>query len=137
MILVSACLAGIRCAWDGKSRPNNMIIELVKQGKAMPVCPEQLGGLSTPRDPAERLDDKIIIKSGQDVTKAYYSGAVDVLEIAKMENIKKAIMKSKSPSCGVGQIYDGTFSNKLISGDGICVELLKKNGIKVISEKEI
>ena len=135
--LVSACLLGINCRWDGKNRLNRKCLKLLKKGEAIPVCPEQLGGLPTPREPSEQKGNKVISKSGKDVTENFKRGAKEVLKLAKSLNIKEAILKSKSPSCGCGTIYDGSFSGRLISGDGITAALLKKNGIKVTTEKEI
>ena len=137
MKVVSACLAGFKCRWDGKAYPCQKIIKLVKEGKAIPVCPEQLGGLTTPRIPAEQKGNKVFDKNGKDLTKAFLKGAQEVLRIAQSNNCKEAILKSKSPSCGSGKVYDGTFSGKLIKGDGICAGLLKKNGVKVFTEEEI
>ncbi len=137
MKIVSACLAGINCRWDGKNSSCSKVIELVKNGEAIPVCPEQLGELSTPRTPAEQIGDKVITKYGKDVTSNFKKGAEEALKIAKQHKCKEAILKSKSPSCGCGQVYDGTFSGKLISGDGEFTKLLKKNNIRVITENEI
>lgn len=138
MKIVSACLAGINCRWDGESCPCQKVINLVKQGKAIPVCPEQLGGFTTPRPPAEQTSKgKVLTKEGRDVTVAFESGAKEVLKIAKLINCKEAILKSKSSSCGSGKIYDGTFSGKLINGDGVLTALLRKNKIVVKSEEEI
>jgi len=136
MKIVSACLVGIKCRWDGKAKPCQKVIDLVKQGKAIFVCPEQLGGLTTPRIPAEQKNNKVFTKEGKDVTVQFKKGAEEALKIAKLENCNEAILKSKSPSCGSGKIYDGTFSGKLIDGDGVFAKLLKKNGIKVISEED-
>jgi len=136
-ILVSACLAGINCKYNGKNNENEKIIELIKEKDVILICPEQLGGLKTPRTPAEIKNNKVINKEGIDVTEEYQTGAQEVLKIAQKFNIKTAILKSKSPSCGKGKIYDGTFSNKLIEGNGITAELLKKHGIKVISSDDI
>lgn len=141
MYIVSSCLAGINSRYDGKSSENRIILELLKSGKAIPVCPEQLGGLPTPRTPCEiRMDEsgerRVISKQGQDFTKEFYEGAEKVLNIAKVLGVKKAILKSKSPSCGCGLIYDGTFSGKLIEGNGLTAELLIQNGIEVITEKD-
>lgn len=137
MKIVSACLAGINCAYDGKSRYHKIISKLVKKGKAIPVCPEQLGGLTTPREPAEQKNNKVITKIGKDVTKEFNNGAKEVLKIAKLINCKEAILKAKSPSCGSGLIYDGSFTKTLIKGDGVTTKLLKKNKIKVLTENEI
>jgi uncharacterized protein YbbK (DUF523 family) len=141
MYLVSACLAGVNCRYDGKDSADERVVELVNQGKAIPVCPEQLGGLSTPRISCEQVnqpgDRKIINKEGIDRTEEFRLGAERTLAIAKALGIKKAIMKSKSPSCGCGQIYDGTFSGTLIQGNGMAVELLLRSGIEVITEKDL
>ena len=141
MYLVSACLAGVNCRYDGKDSADKKVVELVNQGKAIPVCPEQLGGLSTPRISCELVnqpgDKKIINKEGTDRTKEFCLGAERTLAIAKALGIKKAIMKSKSPSCGCGQIYDGSFTGRLIPGNGMAVELLLQNGIEVITEKDL
>ncbi len=136
-ILVSACLAGVNCKYDGGNNENAKIIELIKNGNAILVCPEQLGGLVTPRVPSERKNEKVITKDNHDVTEEYSRGANEVLELAKKFNIKKAILKARSPSCGKGKIYDGTFSHTLTARDGVAAELLIKNGIEVITEEEI
>ena len=108
-----------------------------KEEVLIPVCPEQLGGLPTPREPAEQRDEKVITKFGKDVTQNFKKGAEQVLKIAKLFGIKKAILKQKSPSCGCGKIYDGSFSGRIIKGDGVTTTLLKRNGIKVISEEDL
>lgn len=136
MKIVSACLAGINCRWDGESRPCQKVVDLVKEGKAIPVCPEQLGGLTTPRTPAEQKEDRVFTKNGKDVTSQFERGAKEALKIALLANCEEAIIKSKSPSCGCGNIYDGTFSGKLIVGDGVFAKILKKNNIKVFSEND-
>lgn len=136
-ILVSACLLGEPCRYDGKSKPNEAVILLKEKHTLIPVCPEELGGLKTPRIPAEIQDDKVIRADGYDVTKEYINGAKITLDIAKRECVEIAILKSKSPSCGNKQIYDGTFTRTLIDGKGITVRLLEKNGIKVINEQEL
>lgn len=137
MILVSACLAGIKCRFDGKSKPDLSIIDLVAKGKAITVCPEELGGLSTPRIPVEQQGDKIISKKGEELTDAYSNGARKALKIALENNCTKAILKSKSPTCGCGKIYDGTFSGKLIDGDGVFCKLLKKTNITIQTEESL
>lgn len=137
MKICSACLLGINCRYDGKNRLNKKVVELSKKEVLIPVCPEQLGGLSTPRIPAEQRDDKVLTKTGVDVTNNFLEGAKEALKIAKLYNIKEAILKQGGPSCGCGQIYDGTFSGKIINGDGVTAILLKKNDIKVISEEEL
>lgn len=137
MKLCSACLLGIRCRYDGKSKPDKRIIGLSKKEALIPVCPEQLGGLSTPRESSEIKGKRVITVSGKDQTENMKKGAEETLKIAKLFNIKQAILKQKSPSCGCGKIYDGTFSGKIIKGDGVTTALLKKNKIKVISEEDI
>ena len=137
MKLCSACLLGIECAWNGKSKYNEKIAELAKTEILIPICPEQLGGLTTPRDPAEIKGEKIFTKKGQEVTEQFIKGAEETLRIAKLLNCKEAILKQKSPSCGCGIIHDGTFSKTLVDGDGITTKILKLNGIKVISEDDL
>ena len=132
-ILISACLIGLNCKYDGGNNENSKLVELMKEKDLVPICPEQLGGLKTPRASAERKQEKVITKEGVDVTKEYQKGAEEVLKLAKKLNIKKAILKSRSPSCGIDEIYDGTFSHTLTKKDGVTAELLKKNGIEVIS----
>jgi len=146
--LCSACLLGIKCAWDGNNRyKNKKVIKLSKEATIIPVCPEQLGGLPTPRIPQEIqgcsgekiLDGKGRVKNrnGEDVTKQFILGAKETLKIAKIFNAKEFIAKQKSPSCGCGKTYDGSFSGKLVRGDGVTAALLKRNRIKVISEEDL
>jgi uncharacterized protein YbbK (DUF523 family) len=137
MKLCSACLLGIKCRYDRVSKSNDKVIELAKKEILIPICPEQLGGLSTPREAAEQRGDKILTKSGKDVTENFARGAEQVLGLAQLFSIKEAILKQKSPSCGCGKIYDGTFSDTLIEGDGVTTTLLKKNGVRVITEEDL
>jgi len=137
VILVSACFLGINCKYDGRSNKNKKVLKLAKEKILIPVCPEILGGLPTPREIAEQRGKKVITKSGKDVTKYFEKGAKEVLKIAKILKIKKAILKQRSPSCGSGKIYDGTFSQRVIKGDGITTQLLKKHKIKIISEEDL
>ena len=137
MKIVSACLAGVNCRFDGKSRPNEKIMQLVKKGKAIPVCPEQLAGLTTPRENSEIRSGKVFSVSGKDETAQIKRGAEETLKIARLAGATEAILKARSPSCGKGKIYDGSFSGKLVKGNGITTELLLKNGIKVLTEEEI
>ena len=127
----------MNCRGDGKSSPHQLVIELVRSEEAIPVCPEQLGGLPTPRAPAEKTGDRVFAKDGGDVTEEFDKGAAEALKIAQLANCKKAILKSKSPMCGSGEIYDGTFSDKLTVGNGIFAGRLKKNGIKVLTEEDL
>jgi len=135
--ICSACLLGAKCRYDGKGKENEKIIKLSQKEILIPVCPEQLGGLSTPREPAEQQGGKVFTKSGSDVTEEFKRGAEEVLKITKMYNIKEAILKQKSPSCGSDKVYDGTFSGKVIKGDGVTTSLLKQNGIKVVTEEDL
>lgn len=135
MILISACLCGVNCKYNGQNNLNEECLELLRKGEAILVCPEQLGGLETPRTPAEirvvEGEVKVLTSDLKDVTENYQRGAQEVLNLAKKLNIKKAILKSKSPSCGHKQIYDGTFTNTLTEGNGITANLLIENGIQV------
>ena len=135
-VLISACLIGIFSRYDGSKIEYLNISDYVGKVNFIPVCPEQLGGLSTPREPSERRSEKVFSSSGKDISLEYALGAEETLAIAKKLNCDTAILKFRSPSCGSGKIYDGTFSGKLIDGDGVTAELLKKAGIKVISEFE-
>ena len=136
MLIVSACLAGFPCRYDGKKAINTAVQQLVKEGQAIPVCPEQLGGLPTPRSPAEMKAGKVINSDGNDVTEAFEKGAAVVLEIAKQYGCTDALLKARSPSCGKGRIYDGSFSGILIEGNGKTADLLMRNGITVTTEEE-
>lgn len=133
MIIVSACLAGKKCRYDGKHKEQAEISELVAQGKAIAVCPEELGELPTPRPPAENVAGKLITIDGKDVTLNYKKGAELSLQIALENNCTQALLKSKSPMCGCDKVYDGTFSGTLTNGDGEFTKLLKANGVQVIS----
>lgn len=147
MILVSACLLGINCKYNGDNNKDFKVLEYLKDKEFIIVCPEQLGGMSTPRDPSEiiRLDGDAVINGETsvitnkrlDVTRKFKLGANETLKIAKLYNCKEAILKEGSPSCGSNYIYDGTFTGKKRDGIGVTTSLLKHNGIKVISEKEI
>ncbi|WP_127717435.1 DUF523 domain-containing protein [Halobacteriovorax sp. HLS] len=132
-IIVSACLAGLNCRYDCASKEKEDIVKLVKDGIAIPVCPEQLGGLSTPREPAEIQQNRVITATGTDVTEKYENGALEALKMVNMTGASKAILKSKSPMCGYGEIYDGSYTGKLKKGDGVFTKLLIKLGIKVES----
>ena len=137
MLIVSGCLADLQCRYDGAAKPCEMVIRMVAEGKAIPVCPEQLGGLPTPRMPAERRGNRIIRKDGKDVTEEFQRGAREALKLAKLTGASTAILKARSPSCGSGQIYDGSFTGNLISGNGVFAELCKNNGMEVKSEEEL
>ena len=133
-ILVSACLLGERCRYDGKCKPCDEVIKLKEKYNLIPVCPEVLGGLETPRTPCEIKNGRVISSNGKDRTDEYKKGAEVALETAKRNNCNIAILKSKSPSCGKGKIYDGTFSGTLTDGNGITAQLLTENGIYIYSE---
>lgn len=132
-MLVSACLAGFSCRYDGGCKADDRIVRLVREGRAIPACPEQLGGLSTPRSPAEirKNDGAVMAADGRDVTAAFQKGAKEALRICRLYGLKKALLKARSPSCGVGSVYDGTFSGTLTDGDGVTAALLAANGILV------
>lgn len=139
MYIVSACLAGIKCRYDGRANSDERIKKLVEEGKAIPVCPEVLGGLPIPRTPCEIIDNngriKVINKKGIDCTEEFLKGAKKALAISQIVGAKKAVLKSKSPSCGNGKIYDGSFSGKLIEGQGVTTKLFLNNDIEVYTEK--
>ena len=147
MILVSACLLGINCKYNGDNNKNDKVEEYLKDKQFIVVCPEQLGGMSTPREPSEiiKFDGNAVIEGKTsvinnkrlDVTKKFKQGAQEALKIANLYDCKKAILKEGSPSCGSNCIYDGTFTGKKIPGVGVTAALLKKNGIEVISEKDL
>ncbi|MEG1254734.1 DUF523 domain-containing protein [Clostridium sp.] len=148
MILVSGCLCGINCKYDGKNNLNERVLELMRQGKAIPVCPEQLGGQQTPRVAHEIIDgDGAMVLDGKcrvmgtdindDVTAEFIKGAEETLNIAKQMNINVAILKARSPSCGKAMIYDGTFSGEKKPGNGVAAELLIRNNIKIYTEDEL
>ena len=144
--LASACLLGRRCRYDGGHKRNQAVMALARRQKLIPVCPEELGGLSIPRPPSEITGGdgadvlagkaKVVTKQGEDVTPYLLKGAAEVLKIAQTHNARKAILKARSPSCGCGEIYDGTFSGCTRPGDGVTTALLKKHGIEVVTEKD-
>jgi uncharacterized protein YbbK (DUF523 family) len=136
-IFVSACLAGLETNYLGEAWPNPKVIDLVREGKAIPICPEQLGGLSTPRTPAERRGNGVVTKDGRDVTAQFKKGAETVARIVELTGAKMAILKAQSPSCGVGCTYDGTFSETLIDGDGVTAEILRNMGLELFTEEDL
>lgn len=136
-ILVSACLLGVQCRYDETGMISEEMKKLMEEHNLIPVCPEIMGGLATPRDPAERVGDRIVTQNGADVTKNYKKGALETLKLAKLYQCSCVIMKERSPSCGCGRIYDGTFSRRLIDGNGMTAELLLEHGIQVKGESQI
>ena len=138
-VLISACLAGINCKFNGENNllDGGILDEISKRYHLLFICPEVFGGLGTPREPAEMKDGLVVTKTAKDVSENFKFGAEICLKIAKLNGCKKAILKARSPSCGSGQIYDGSFSKKLIFGDGVAAKLLKENEILVFSEDEI
>lgn len=128
---------GVGCRYDGKSNQLPQLEQLMKQHTCIPVCPEIFGGLPTPRVPAERQGSKIMTQDGQDVTQQFVRGTAEVLRLADLYHCKAALLKERSPSCGSGQIYDGTFTKTLTEGDGLTAEMLKRKGISVYGESQI
>lgn len=138
-ILVSRCLLGEPCRYDGKSKPVEELLCLTMQGHTLvPVCPEEDGGLPTPRPPAEiQPDGRVVNREGTDVTEQYRAGAQKALETARKYGCTAAVLKEKSPSCGHCRVYDGSFTGRLIDGQGVTAELLMRNGIRVLGESQL
>ena len=136
-VLVSACLLGVSCRYDGQSKQYPLIEELCRRHQVVPVCPEIMGGLSTPRTPAERQGTQVITKTLGDVTEEYQRGAQQALHLAQMLGCGAAVLKERSPSCGSGEIYDGTFTGTLAEGWGVAAQLLRENGIRVVGESRL
>lgn len=146
MILISGCLCGVNCKYNGENNLNENILNLLKEGKAIIVCPEQLGGLKTPRIPSEIVGGtgkdvlegkaKVIGSDGTDVTREFVKGAYETLNIAKNINVDYVILKAKSPSCGLGTIYSGNFNGEKKQGNGVTCELLLQNGFKIRTEND-
>ena len=136
-LLVSACLLGENCKYSGGNNRNEQVRALERYFQLIPVCPECFGGLPIPREPSEIRDGCVVSKSGVDVTAAFADGAEKTLYIAEEENCGLALLKERSPSCGSGQIYDGTFTKTLTLGDGLTAQMLKKHGITVYGESQI
>lgn len=136
-ILVSACLLGENCKYNGGNNKNEDVIKLGEKFELVPVCPECFGGLPIPRVPSELRDGRAYSKDGEDLTEAFLSGAEQTLYIARECNAGVAVLKENSPSCGFGKIYDGTFSGKKIAGNGITAQLLYDNEIQIFGENEI
>lgn len=156
MIIVSACLVGINSRYDHKSNSHPLLIQEMGRGGLLPLCPEQLGGLPTPRIPSEicggtsrelldqrrrsEEDDltvKVINRAGKDVTAQFIKGAEEVARLVNLYGVKAAILKARSPSCGPGQVYDGSFKHQLTAGNGVTAELLQQQGVTVITDEEL
>lgn len=135
-ILVSACLLGCPCRYDGTAKADPRVLALMERHTLIPVCPEQLGGLPTPRLPSERREGGVFDRGGKDVTVQYRQGAEEVLRLARLYGCTHAVLKERSPSCGSGQIYNGSFSHVLVPGSGVAAELLAQNGITVLGESQ-
>ncbi len=133
-VLVSACLLGVCCKYDGGHNRNEQVIALKDRFRLIPVCPEQLGGLPTPRIPSEIRDGNVFAKDGTDVTENFTRGAREALRLAELFECRCAVLKARSPSCGSEVIYDGTFSGTKTAGDGVTASLLKKQGIRIYTE---
>lgn len=136
-ILASACLLGVACRYDGNSAYHSGLIRLMQKHNLVPVCPEIFGGLPTPRTPSERADERVAMKTGEDVTEQFMRGAQEALKLARLFGCKYAVMKERSPSCGSGRICDGTFTGALTDGWGVAAQLLRENGVTVVGESEI
>lgn len=136
-ILVSACLLGLRCRYDGQSKPNGAVLALGKKHQLIPCCPEQLGGLPTPRSPAEWRGDRILDRDGADVTAQYRRGGEEAAALARILGCELAILKERSPACGSREVYDGSFSGVLVPGRGSAAAALRAAGIPVLGESEL
>ena len=130
-------MLGVCCRYDGRSVPCQPLLDALPRLRLVPVCPEILGGLPTPRTPSERQGERVVSKTGADVTAAYRKGAQEALRLARLFGCRKALLKERSPSCGRGQIYDGSFSGRLIPGDGVTARLLEQEGIAVFGESQL
>lgn len=137
-VLVSACLLGFDCKYSGGSNklPEQQLAALKERFRLIPVCPETAGGLPTPRQPSERLGKRVLSRQGQDVTAQYQKGAETALRLARRYGCKAALLKEKSPSCGSGLIYDGSFTGTLVTGDGVSAQALKEEGLIVFGESD-
>lgn len=138
-LLISACLLGVACRYDGRSKPLDRAVlrALMDRWQLVPVCPEQLGGLASPRDPSERRGDAVVSRSGADVTDQYRRGARQACYLADLFGCKTALLKERSPSCGSGAVYDGSFTGCLIPGDGVAAAALKAQGVRVYGESQL
>jgi uncharacterized protein YbbK (DUF523 family) len=131
MVLVSACLAGVGCRYDAVSCPEPEVLALLEQGRALPVCPEQLGGLPTPRECIEIVGQRVMTRSGLDVTETVFRGAREAWRLANISGCRRALLKTRSPTCGAGRIYDGSFSGVMIPGNGVFAQMCLDAGLEV------
>ena len=136
-VVVSACLLGVCCRFDGTSKPSDAVIEFVRNRYVIPVCSEQLGGLPTPRHRHEIVQGRVISEHGHDATDAFERGAREVLRIVELFSVRVMILKARSPSCGRGGVYDGTFSGRVVSGDGVLAALCVRSGCDVFTEEQL
>jgi uncharacterized protein YbbK (DUF523 family) len=136
VILVSSCLLGCNCRYKGDGCRNERVLKLKDSHTLIPVCPEQMGGLETPRNPSERVNDNVLSNAGRDVTEQFRKGAETALFLAQLNHVDFAVFKANSPSCGKGIIYDGTFTGGKKEGNGMTTDLLLENGIPVYTEDE-
>ena len=136
-LLISACLLGVRCRYDGAARRMERLEELMRRHVLVPVCPEVLGGLPTPRPPSELREGRVVTRDGQDVTEAFQAGAQTALAVARAAGCHCALLKERSPSCGCAGVYDGTFSGRLCEGHGVGAALVRRAGIRVLGESQV
>jgi uncharacterized protein YbbK (DUF523 family) len=137
-LLVSACLLGVRCNHRGDASPSASVASLDGQFRLVPCCPETAGGLPTPRPAAERqADGRVRTAAGDDVSAAYERGASAALALARAVGASRAVLKARSPSCGCRQVYDGTFTGALVSGEGVTAAALRRAGLEVVSEEDV
>ena len=136
-LMVSACLLGCKCKYSGGDNYCPAVAALRENHSLIPLCPEQLGGLPTPRTPAERQGQRVVTEDGGDVTAEYQKGAEEALGLAKLLGAEGAVLKARSPSCGCGSIYDGSFTHRVVPGDGVTAETLRKAGIPLCTELDM
>lgn len=135
--VVSACLAGVACRYDGGGAPHPLVMELARANEALPVCPEVLGGLGVPRPPCELVNGRALTSDGRDCDGAYRKGASEALRLARAAGCTHAVLKARSPSCGAGCVYDGTFTHTRVAGDGVFASLLREAGFTLMTEEEL
>lgn len=136
-VVFSQCMLGVSCRYDGKCAVKEAVRDAACERGWIPICPEILGGLSTPRPPAERMGNRVVNCEGGDVTEQYHRGAEQALRIAQLYGAKYALLKERSPSCGFGEIYDGTFTGTKVAGDGVTAALFREHGIQVFGESRL